>query len=109
MIALTIVAFGTSLPELVTSVVSIRKGENEILVGNIVGSNIFNIGMVLGIPVALFGSVPALGFSIIDLIALLVSAIMLFVFSYKDRKITRGEGIIMLITFSIYYMFVVVG
>ena len=89
MIALTIVAFGTSLPELVTSIVSIRKGEQEILVGNIVGSNIFNVGMVLGLPVALFGNIPAIGFNNIDLIALLVSAFMLFLFSFKNHKIDK--------------------
>ena len=109
MIALTIVAFGTSLPELVTSIVSIKKGEQEILVGNIVGSNIFNIGMVLGLPVALFGGIPAVGFNNIDLIALLVSAIMLFAFSVRDHKIEKFGGIVMLITFVVYYSFVIVG
>lgn len=109
MIALTIVAFGTSLPELVTSIVSIKKGEQEILVGNIVGSNIFNIGMVLGLPVALFGSIPAIGFNNIDLIALLLSAILLFLFSVKDHKIGKLEGIIMLVIFVIYYSFVIIG
>ena len=109
MIALTIVAFGTSLPELVTSIVSIRKGEQEILVGNIVGSNIFNVGMVLGLPVALFGNIPAIGFNNIDLIALLVSAFMLFLFSFKNHKIDKLGGIVMLITFVVYYSFVIVG
>lgn len=109
MIALTIVAFGTSLPELVTSIVSIKKGEQEILVGNIVGSNIFNIGMVLGLPVALFGSIPAIGFNNIDLLALLLSALLLLIFSFRDHKISNYEGIIMLIIFTAYYSFVIVG
>ena len=109
MIALTVVAFGTSLPELVTSIVSVRKGEQEILVGNIVGSNIFNIGIVTGVPVALFGGIPAVGFSMIDLIAMIVAAILLFVFSFKDRKIDKFEGIIMLIIFIVYYTFVIIG
>ncbi len=109
MIALTIVAFGTSLPELVTSIVSIKKGEQEILVGNIVGSNIFNIGIVLGLPVALFGGIPAIGFNNIDLFALLLSALLLFIFSFKDHKISKSEGIIMLIIFTIYYSFVIVS
>lgn len=109
MIALTIVAFGTSLPELVTSIVSIKKGEQEILVGNIVGSNVFNIGIVLGLPVALFGSIRAVGFNSIDLIVLLLSAILLFIFSFKDHKIKKIEGIIMLIIFIIYYSFVIIG
>ena len=109
MIALTVVAFGTSLPELVTSIVSVRKGEQEILVGNIVGSNIFNIGVVMGIPVALFGGIPAVGFSVIDLIVMIVAAILLFIFSFKDRKIDKFEGIIMLIIFIVYYTFVIIG
>lgn len=109
MIALTIVAFGISLPELVTSIVSIKKGEQEILVGNIVGSNVFNIGIVLGLPVALFGGIPAIGFNNIDLIVLLLSAILLFVFSFRDHKIKKMEGIIMLVIFAIYYSFVIIG
>ena len=109
MIALTVVAFGTSLPELVTSIVSVRKGEQEILVGNIVGSNIFNIGIVTGVPVALFGGIPAVGFSMIDLITMIVAAILLFVFSFKDRRIDKFEGIIMLIIFIVYYTFVIIG
>ncbi len=109
MIALTVVAFGTSLPELVTSIVSTRKGEHEILVGNIVGSNIFNIGVVLGVPVALFGGIQAVGFNVIDLIAMIVSAILLFIFAYKDHEIHRHEGIIMLVLFVIYYSYVIFG
>ncbi len=109
MIALTVVAFGTSLPELVTSIVSIRKGEQEILVGNIVGSNIFNVGVVMGIPVAFFGGIPAVGFSVIDLIVMIIAAILLFVFSFKDRKIDKFEGIIMFIIFIVYYTFVIIG
>ena len=109
MIALTVVAFGTSLPELVTSIVSTRKGEHEILVGNIVGSNIFNIGVVLGVPVALFGGIQAVGFNVIDLIAMIASAILLFVFAYKDHEIHRHEGIIMLVLFVIYYSYVIFG
>lgn len=109
MIALTVVAFGTSLPELVTSIVSTRKGEHEILVGNIVGSNIFNIGIVLGVPVALFGGIQAVGFSIIDLIVMIVSAILLFVFAYRDHEIHRHEGAIMLLLFVVYYSYVIFG
>lgn len=109
MIALTVVAFGTSLPELVTSIVSTKKGEQEILVGNIVGSNIFNIGIVLGVPVALFGGIQAIGFNIIDLVTMIIAAILLFVFSYKDNKITKFEGMILLSIFVIYYTYVILG
>lgn len=109
MIALTVVAFGTSLPELVTSIVSTKKGEHEILVGNIVGSNIFNIGIVLGLPVALFGGIPAVGFNMVDLITMLIAALLLFLFSFKDYKIGKLGGIIFLLIFVVYYSFVIIG
>ncbi len=109
MIALTVVAFGTSLPELVTSIVSINKGEQEILVGNIVGSNIFNIGIVLGVPVALFGSIKAVGFSMIDLMVMLLAALLLFLFSFKRYRINKYGGIVMVLIFVLYYSYVIIG
>lgn len=107
MISLTIIAFGTSLPELVTSVAATRKGEYDIAIGNIVGSNIFNIGMVIGLPIAIFGGIFDITFNYIDLIVMLVSALLLFVFSFKDKKISKSEGIIFLILFVIYYSYVI--
>ena len=108
-IALTVIAFGTSLPELVTSVSATRKGEYDIAIGNVVGSNIFNIGIVLGIPVAIFGGVGRISFSIIDILVMVVTAILLFVFSLNDRKISKGEGIIFLIIFVVYYGYILIG
>lgn len=107
MIALTIIALGTSLPELVTSVMATRKGEYDIAIGNVVGSNIFNIGIVIGIPVALLGGISNISFNQIDLIVMLLSVVLLFIFSYKDQKITKKEGIIFLILFVIYYTYVI--
>lgn len=107
-ISLTIIAFGTSLPELVTTIVSAKKGEQDLLVGNIIGSNIFNICVVLGIPVALFGGITQSSFQIIDLVMLIGSALLLFIFSETSRKITKIEGSIMLITFIVYYTMVFV-
>ena len=107
MIALTVIALGTSLPELVTSITATRKGEYDIALGNIVGSNIFNIGMVIGVPIALFGGISKITFSYIDLIVMIVSAFLLFIFSYNDRKITRKEGFVFLILFIIYYSYVI--
>ncbi len=103
LISLTIIAFGTSLPELVTTIVSSKKGEQDLLLGNIIGSNIFNICVVLGIPVAIFGTITPESFQVIDLIMLIASSILLFVFSKTKRKITRGESIFMLLAFLIYY------
>ncbi len=107
MISLTIIALGTSLPELVTSVVATRKKEYDIAIGNVVGSNIFNIGIVIGLPIAIFGGISSVGFSIIDLLALFITTLLLFIFSFKNYKIDRKEGIIFLIIFIIYYTFVI--
>lgn len=107
-IALTIIAFGTSLPELVTTIVSSKKGEQDLLVGNIIGSNIFNICIVLGIPVAIYGTITPSSFQMIDLIMLVGSSILLFIFSSGTRKITRFEGATMLIVFVVYYVAVFV-
>lgn len=107
MISLTVIALGTSLPELVTSVTATWKGEYDIAIGNIVGSNIFNIGIVIGIPSAIFGGIGTIAFSYIDLGVMLLSAVLLFIFSLRDHKITRKNGIIFLIIFILYYAYVI--
>ena len=93
LISLTIIALGTSLPELVTSLTATKKGEYDIAIGNVVGSNIFNIGVVIGIPVALLGGIGIINFSYIDLLVMITSAIILFMFSFNDYRISRKEGI----------------
>lgn len=105
-IALSVIAFGTSLPELVTSIVAAKKGETDLLMGNIIGSNIFNICMVLGIPVAMFGAIAATSFHAVDLAMLIISSIMLFVFSLNNRQLIKYEGLTMLLTFFAYYILV---
>lgn len=109
MISLTIIALGTSLPELVTSITATKKSEYDIAIGNVVGSNIFNIGVVIGIPTALFGGIGAIHFSYIDLIVMLSSAILLFMFSLKEYKISKMEGLVFLIVFVVYYSYVILG
>ena len=108
MISLTIIALGTSLPELVTSVTATRKGEYDIAIGNVVGSNIFNIGMVIGIPVAIFGAIRTVSFNYIDIIVMISASLLLFLFSFKDHKIDRKEGIMFLVVFVVYYAYVIV-
>ena len=109
MISLTIIALGTSLPELVTSVVATKKGEYDIAIGNVVGSNIFNIGIVIGVPVAIFGNISHISFSYIDLFVMLLAAVLLFLFSFKDYKISKKEGIVFLLVFVIYYSYVIMA
>lgn len=107
-IALTIIAFGTSLPELVTVIVSSKKGEQELLLGNIIGSNICNCCLVLGIPVAIYGTIVPSGFGSIDLAVFLISSVILFIFAQTKRTITKDEGWLMVMMFLIYYILVFV-
>lgn len=102
-ISLTIIAFGTSLPELVTSVVSSKKGESDLAVGNVIGSNIFNIGIVLAIPILIYGTIIPSNFQGIDLIMLVGTAALLFILSTTKRTISRLEGVLMLVIFAVYY------
>ena len=107
-IALTIIALGTSLPELVTSIVAARKREVDIAIGNVVGSNIFNIGIVLGLPITLFGGIEKIAFGYLDMITMLVATVLLFIFCYNDRKLTRKEGLILLTIFILYYGYILI-
>ena len=108
-ISLTIIALGTSLPELVTSIVATKKKEYDIAIGNVVGSNIFNIGIVLGLPLTIFGGISHFTINYIDIIAMLLSTILLFLFSLKNHRLDKKAGIVFLIIFVIYYSFVIVG
>ena len=106
-VGLTIVAIGTSLPEIVVSIISTIKGEGEILVGNIVGSNIFNILLILGIS-SLFGTlvVDVENFTL-DLIIVNSLSVLLFLFSLLRKKISKIEGITFLLIYS-YYVYQIV-
>ena len=108
-ISLTIIALGTSLPELVTSIMATKKGEYDIAIGNVVGSNIFNIGIVIGLPVTILGGISKIAFSYIDLIVMIVTALMLYLFSKNDYKISKREGLSFLILFVVYYSYVILG
>lgn len=110
LIGLTIVAFGTSLPELITSVTAGMKGKSDIAIGNIVGSNIFNILFVVGTTALITPVVYAPGFKA-DSIVCIASAVLLLVsvFLGKDKKLTKTGGIIMLLSFAAYFMYLVQG
>lgn len=107
-IGLTIVAVGTSLPELATSVVAALKGEQEMAVGNIVGSNIFNIFLILGMTASI-SPVGLGGLQYVDFLALIVSALMLYLFGvfFGERKITRFEGGILVLTYVAYTVYLI--
>lgn len=105
LIGLTIVACGTSLPELVTSVVAARKKEIDMALGNVIGSNIFNILFVLGVA----GSISPLKFymeNVIDTMVLVVMSILVLLFSWTKQKLVRWEGITMLALYVIYVVYI---
>ena len=104
LIGLTIVAVGTSLPELVTSIVAATKGEVSLAVGNAVGSNIFNILLILGISSAI-RSIPLTTESVIDIVMLIAVSILTLVFSFSSKKINRTEGALMGLSYTIYVAF----
>ena len=100
-IGLTIVALGTSLPELVTSVSAARKGKADIAIGNIVGSNIFNILFVVG-TTALITPVAYAANFITDAIIAAVAGVLLFVFVWKDKELNKISGIVFLAAYVAY-------
>lgn len=106
-ITMIVLVLGTSTPELVMSITSAKKGEFDIILGNIIGTNIFNIGFVLGIPVMIFGSVVAPGFGIFDMLMIIIAALILYIFAKGDKVISRKEGLVMLFIFSLYYGYVI--
>ncbi len=112
LIGLTIVAFGTSLPELVTSLTAARKGEADLAIGNIVGSNIFNVLFVLGtsslISAIAYDSNWITGF-MIDNVMAIVAAVVLFlcILLTKDKKLKRAGGVTMLVLYAGYFAWIV--
>lgn len=104
-IAITILAGGTSLPELVTSIVAAAKHKGQLALGNILGSNVFNILLVLGLS-AVVTPLSMAGMSLVDVGVLLLSAILVWMWTYTGRKdhIDRWEGIVMLLCFVAYYV-----
>lgn len=108
LIGLTIVAFGTSLPELVTSVTAAKKGNADIAIGNIVGSNIFNILFVVGTTALITPVAFQRGF-IIDSVIALGAGLLLWFGVMKDRKLKRPVGVLMLAAYALYFVYLLIG
>lgn len=110
-IGLTIVAFGTSLPELVTSVTAARKGNADIAIGNIVGSNLFNILFILGITSVII-DLPYISSEanfIIDGFIAVFATILLWVLTVKNKKLGKVGGAIMLLSYLVYFVYLLVA
>ena len=106
-IALTIIAIGTSLPELVTSVIATRKGETDLAIGNVIGSNIFNILFITG----LTASVKPISLDMtafMDIIFMTISSTLVFIMLQKNRRIGRMKGMCMLAMYVLYMSYILV-
>ncbi|MBQ3421722.1 MAG: calcium/sodium antiporter, partial [Romboutsia sp.] len=101
LVGLTIVAVGTSLPEFVTSIMAIKKGETEIAIGNVIGSNLFNILLVLGLATTICPINISL-FAFIDVVFMVAITVLLYLFMKKDKCINKKQGIILVIMYIAY-------
>lgn len=101
-IGLTIVAFGTSLPELVTSIIAGKKGNADIAIGNIVGSNIFNILFILGTTL-LIREIPFESAFLIDGVVAIIAAVLLWICVVRKKELNRKSGILLLVVYAVYF------
>lgn len=106
LVGLTIVAIGTSLPELVTSITALKKGENQLVIGNVIGSNIFNILFVLGASSAI-SAIPIDPSMLIDVIFMVIVTVICFIFGKTQDKYDKKEGAILILLFVFYMAFAI--
>lgn len=107
LVGLTIVAVGTSLPEFVTSIVAIKKGETEIAIGNIIGSNLFNILLVLGLA-AVINPMTMSMLALIDVIFMTIITVLLYLFMRKNNSLVKKQGVVLVIIYITYMIFTIV-
>ena len=107
LIGLTVIAVGTNLPELVTSVVAVRKGEIDMAIGNLVGTNIYNIFLILGIA-ATINPIAISPASFMDIIILAITSIIVYIFIQHKKDISKMEGILMIGLYIVYIVYVVI-
>lgn len=107
LVGLTIVAVGTSLPEFVTSIVAIKKGETEIAIGNVIGSNIFNILFVLGLATTIYPITISM-FALIDVIFMVAITVLLYLFMKKDYSLVKKQGFIFVAIYIAYMIYTII-
>lgn len=108
-ISMTVIVIGTSLPELTMTINAARKDEFDMAVGNIIGTNIFNICIVLGLPIAIYGGVSSSSFNVVDTSVVLLSALMFYLFGRSNKELSRREGVLMVLVFILYYTYVFIS
>ena len=107
LIGLTVVALGTSLPELVTSVVATKKGELDIAIGNVVGSNIFNMLLILGSAAAI-NPMTVSYFAFLDLLFVIGAMFTFIMLTYNDKTLSKAKGIPLILMYVVYMIFTII-
>ena len=105
-ISVTVISIGTSLPELVIAIVAAKKGENSLAIGNVIGSNIFNTAIVLGLPVVILGEAVTAAFGVIDIAFMLLAVVLLWVFATTGRRLRRYEGAVLVAIYGLYIAYI---
>lgn len=108
LITMIVLVLGTSTPELVMAITAVKKNEFDIIMGNIIGTNIFNIGFVLTIPIIILGSITTTSFNLADMFILTTAGLIIYLFAKDDKKIDKLEGLIMITIFLIYYGYLLI-
>ncbi|WP_286311203.1 calcium/sodium antiporter [Romboutsia ilealis] len=107
LVGLTIVAVGTSLPEFVTSIVAIKKGETEIAIGNVIGSNLFNILLVLGLA-AVINPISMSMLAFIDIVFMVLITLLLYMFMKKRNSLVKKQGIVLVVLYMAYMTYTII-
>lgn len=107
LVGLTIVSIGTSLPEFVTSVIAARKGESDIAIGNVVGSNLFNILFVLGLS-SVISTIQVQPIVFIDMLIMIIVTALTYIFAITKKTVNKTEGALLTITYVLYMVFVII-
>lgn len=106
LIGMTIVALGTSLPEMVTSIVAAKKGENDLAMGNIIGSNIFNVLLILGTSSAI-SPIYVSQLAVIDVLLTFIIAVVVYIFAKTRKEISKGEGLVLIMMYGVFFCYIV--
>lgn len=108
-ITMVLIVIGTSLPEMVMTITSAKKKEFDMAIGNIIGTNIFNICIVLGLPITIFGDLVLDDFNLADIMTVFLTSFLLYIFARSERVVSKKEGIVMLAIVIAYYICLIIG
>lgn len=106
LVGLTVVAIGTSLPELVTSIVAAKKGENDIAVGNAIGSCLFNVVLILGLSATIVPMNVDM-ISLIDIAVMFASAVIIFIMAFGKGQVNKWKGILLIAIYIVYFVYII--